>query len=335
MTIFKKGSNNKWYYRFQLNGKEYYRACKGATNKKEADMYESIVKAELMKGNLGILENKKKPFLKDGLDIYLHYSEINKNSYKSDLSMTKRFLCFFGNVDLSEITPTMIENFKQYLKNDIKLKNSSVNRYLQALSKMFNLCIADELLSKNPLEKVRKMKEENYKIRVLSKDEEAVLFSVLDERIKPIVTCALKTGMRKSEILTLKWLNIDFDGNYIELLHTKSGKKRKIPISKTLRELFIKIKKTNKSEYVFVNPKTNNRYIDIKRSFRTSLKRAGIENFVFHDLRHTFATRLIEKGIDIVVVKELLGHADISTTMIYTHSDAIRKQNAINIIDNY
>ena len=335
MTTFKKGGNNKWYYRFQLNGKEYYRACKGATNKKEADMYEAIVKSELMKGNLGILENKKKTSLKEGLDIYLHYSEVNKRSYKSDLSLVKRISSFFGNPDLVDIVPTSIDAFKQYLQVEFELKNSSINRHLEALSKMFNLCIADGLLDKNPMETISKMKEENYKIRVLTKDEETTLFIVLDERLKPIVICALKTGMRKGEILTLKWLNIDFKNNYIELLHTKSGKKRKIPMSKTLRKILLEIKETSTSEYVFVNPKTNKPYTDIKKAFRTALDKAGIKDFVFHDLRHTFATRLIEKGVDIVVVKELLGHADISTTMIYTHSDAIRKQHAIDIIDEY
>lgn len=335
MTTFKKGGNNKWYYRFQLNGKEYYRACKGATNKKEADMYEAIVKSELMKGNLGILENKKKTSLKEGLDIYLHYSEVNKRSYKSDLSLVKRISSFFGNPDLVDIVPTSIDAFKQYLQVEFELKNSSINRHLEALSKMFNLCIADGLLDKNPMESVKKMLEENYKVRVLAKEEETLLFLVLDERLKPIVICALKTGMRKGEILTLKWINIDFKGNYIELLHTKSGKKRKIPISKTLRKILLEIKKTSTSEYVFVNPKTNKPYTDIKKAFRTALDKAGIKDFVFHDLRHTFATRLIEKGVDIVVVKELLGHADISTTMIYTHSDAIRKQHAIDIIDEY
>ena len=141
--------------------------------------------------------------------------------------------------------------------------------------------------------------------------------------------------MRKSEILTLKWLNIDFKTNCIELLNTKSGKKRKIPLSNKLREVFLEIKKTNTSEYVFINPQTGDRYIDIKKSFNTAVKKADIKNFRFHDLRHTFATRLIEMGVDIVVVKELLGHASISTTMIYVHSDVERKTNAINLIDSY
>lgn len=335
MSVFKKGDNNKWYYRFQLNGKEYYRACKGATNRKEALKYEAIIKSELMKGNLGIIENKKQPRLKEAVDLYLQYSETNKKSYRSDLSFTKHIMNFFNNIDLVELTPTLIEDFKKHLANDLNLKNATINRNLEALSKIFNICISNELISKNPLQSIKKMQKTNYKIRFLSKDEEAALFIVLDERLKPIVSCALKTGMRKGEILTLKWLNIDFKCNYIELLHTKSGKKRKIPISKTLKEILLKIKKTSTSEYVFVNPQTNKPYADIKKAFKTALKNAGIKNFVFHDLRHTFATRLIEKGVDIVVVKELLGHADISTTMIYVHSDAKRKQNAIDIIDNY
>ena len=75
MAVFVRGDSNKWYYRFQLNGKEYYRACKGATNKKEALEYEAIVKAEIMRGNLGILNNKPKPTLKLAISLYLEYSK--------------------------------------------------------------------------------------------------------------------------------------------------------------------------------------------------------------------------------------------------------------------
>ncbi len=71
MSVFKKGNSNKWYYRFQLNGKEYYRACKGAVDQKTASQYEAIVKAEIMKGNLGILDNKPKPTLKYAIKLYI------------------------------------------------------------------------------------------------------------------------------------------------------------------------------------------------------------------------------------------------------------------------
>ena len=229
-----------------------------------------------MKGNLGIIENKKHPRLKEAVDLYLQYSKTNKKSFKSDLTLTKHIMNFFQNIDLIEITPTLVEDFKQYLAN-----------------------------------------------------------AYLPKYLSDIVICALKTGMRKGEILNLKWSNIDFKVDCIELLNTKSGKKRKIPLSAKLKKVLLQIKENNESEYIFINPRTQKPFSDIKKSFNSAVKNAKIKNFRFHDLRHTFATRLIEKNIDIVVAKELMGHADISTTMIYVHSDADRKKNAINVIDDY
>lgn len=345
MTTFQKGGNNKWYYRFQLNGKEHYRACKGATNKKEADTYEAIIKAELMKGNLGIIENKIQPRLKEGLKIYLKHSETNKRSYKSDISTTNHIKDFFKNIELTAITTIMIDDFKQYLKDELNLKNSSINRHLEALSKMFNLCIDNGLIGVNPMRKVKKMRKENHIIRFLQKWEEKVLFKNLPKfnflqinttsKLKLIAKFALKTGGRKQEVLGLKWDAVDLKKRTVTFLETKSGKKRTVPLAKSLCKILSKLKKYNESEYVFTNPQTGTCYKDIKKGFNTAIKLSKIKKFRFHDLRHTFATRLIEKGVDIIVVKELLGHADIKTTMIYVHSDAARKQAAINIIDCY
>lgn len=349
MSVFKKG-NNKWYYRFQLNGKEYYRACKGAVDQKTALQYEAIVKAEIMKGNLGILDNKPKPTLKYAIKLYLDYSECNKKSYKGDLRSTEIFLEYFGNIDLDDITPAKIEDFKRDIKNSTGNKNATINRYLQALSKMLNIAVANELLNKNPMWSVKKLKENNYKTRVLMPDEEERLFKEIERGyevvgrdrkkkkiypyiyLKNIIICALQTGMRKSEILKLKWSNIDFDYEYIELLETKSGKSRKIPISSKLMKIFKKILATSNSEYVFVNPSTNSNYIDIHRAFETVLKNAEINNFRFHDLRHTAATRMLEKGADIRTVQEILGHSSVSVTERYTHTNAKSKKSAIELL---
>ena len=135
------------------------------------------------------------------------------------------------------------------------------------------------------------------------------------------------------EIFNLKWDNIDFDYGFIELLETKSGKSRKIPISDSLMKVLNNIERT--SEYVFVNPETNKPYNDIKKAWASALKKANIENFRFHDLRHTVATRLAESNIDLVVVKEILGHADIQTTMRYAHAVPRRKLEAISVLDSY
>lgn len=344
MSVFKK-YGNKWYFRFKIRGKEYYKSIPEATDQQSALKYEAIVKGELLKGNLGIIEDKKKATLKEGVALYLEYSRNNKKSTTNDNAYTEAFLKFFkSNSFIEDITPAIIEDFKKWLSKKGRSK-STVNRYLQALSKMFNVCVDNELLLVNPMKKVKLLKTDNHAIRFLEKAEEKIFnkflpkfyFSEIEtaSKLKIIVKFALKTGARKEEILSLKWDNIDFNKNEIELLHTKSNKKRKIPLAKSLKKILLKLKKYTDNEYVFINPATGKRYVDIKKSFNHAVKSSGLKKFRFHDLRHTFATRLIEKGIDIVVVKELLGHASISTTMIYVHSDAERKARAINIIDLY
>ena len=198
---------------------------------------------------------------------------------------------------------------------------------------MFNLGIDNGLISQNPVSKVKKLLEDNHKVRFLTKDEEDRLYKALPEFLKPIVTTALQTGMRKGEILNLKWSNIDFEYGFIELLKTKSGKARKIPISDKLKQVLNKQDKNN--QYVFMNPETGLPYVDIKKSFNKAMEKAGIKNFRFHDLRHTVATRLVEKGIDLLVVMDILGHSKIETTMRYSHPIPQRKSDAISVLNSY
>ena len=350
MSVFKKG-NNKWYYRFQINGKEYYRACKGAVDQKTALQYEAVAKAEIMRGNLGFLNNSRKPTLKDLIPLYLTYSETNKKSYKGDVFSTKIFLKYFGNIDLEEITPQLIEDFKVRIKTERNNKNATVNRHLEALSKMLNIAVANNLIAKNPMWSVKKLREDNHKVRVLSAEEEKRLFEEMERgydvigrghipktiypyiHLKPLIVCALQTGMRRGEIFKLKWANIDFEYGFAELLETKSGKSRRVPISNKFWEILNQLDKS--TEYVFTNPQTGQPYNDIKVSFHSLLKKAKIEDFRFHDFRHTAATRMLEKGADIRTVQEILGHSSVVVTQRYTHTTPQYKKSAIELLSNY
>lgn len=333
MTISKR--NGKYYCRFQLNGERHHKLCAGATSIKEAEKIENAFKYKLQQQQNGVIpkEEKNVPLYKLK-EIYLDYSQTNNRNYKNNIYYINIIMDYFSeNTIVQKIFPQNVENFKEWLRTKRHLKNSSINRYLEILSKMFNLGIDNGLLAQNPVSKVKKLLEDNHKIRFLTIEEENKLYKSLPDFLKPIVTVALQTGMRKGEILNLQWSNIDFEYGFIELLKTKSGKARKIPISDKLWQVLNNQNKNNK--YVFINPETGLPYVDIKKSFNKAKEEAGIKDFRFHDLRHTVATRLVEKGIDLLVVMDILGHTNIETTMRYAHPIPKRKSEAISVLNSY
>lgn len=331
MAIVKKG--NKFYYRFQHNGKEYYRACKGATSMKDAQLYESVVRGDLMRGDLRVLDRKEKITIAKLIQIFMEYSEANKASSKNDEYFCKRFKSYFGaHKIINEIKPQDIEMYKiMRLKN---VKASSVNRELNSLKKMFSMAVDNGYIEKTPCTRVKHFRVENTKMRVLSKEEEIRLNDKIKfPYLRLIVKMALLTGMRKEEILSLKMEHVDLDEDFITILKTKNSKARQVPLAKSLKNELLKLKRD--SGYIFVNEKTQKRYTTITKAFNQSLSDANISGMTFHDLRHTAATRMVEYGIDLVTVAEILGHSDLKMVMRYAHPVVERKIKAIEYLDTY
>ncbi|WP_353686754.1 site-specific integrase [Thermodesulfovibrio sp. 3462-1] len=166
---------------------------------------------------------------------------------------------------------------------------------------------------------VKFLQENNRRLRFLSKEECQTLINACDPHLRPIVICALNTGMRKSEFLNLKWDQVDLKHGFIFLDKTKNGERREIPINDTLRITFNGLLRRLDTPYVFYDPATGKPYQDVKRSFASACRRAKIQDFRFHDLRHTFASHLVMAGVDLTTVKELLGHKTLTMTLRYSH----------------
>ena len=179
------------------------------------------------------------------------------------------------------------------------------------------------------------LQENNKRLRYLSKEECQNLVSNCQGNIKSIVITALNTGCRKSEILNLQWDNIDLRNGFILLSQdmTKNSERKEIPINKTLRETFEGITRRLDIPHVFFDTATGKPFQDVKRSFNTALRRAGIRDFHFHDLRHTFASHLIMSGIDITTVSRLLGHKTLTMTLRYAHLAPSHMVKAVDILD--
>jgi integrase len=140
--------------------------------------------------------------------------------------------------------------------------------------------------------------------------------------------------MRRGEILTLKWFDVDLNINFIVInkTNTKSKKSREDYINSVLKRFFLKLRlKSSGNEDVFLDDK-GNRLKEIKNGYNSACSRAGIEGLRFHDLRHSAATRMIESGVNIVAVSKISGHSDIKTTMRYTHPDISLKGALENLV---
>ena len=260
--------------------------------------------------------------------------KVTRRNFKPDVYRLQILCGYFKNVDLRTITPLEIERFRA---SRLRRGNtrSTVNRYLQLMGKMFNLAIEEGYLEENPARKVKSFSEKNnLKERILTEEEEEKLMENCSDYLKSIITVALNTGMRKAEILNLQWKQIDFKARRIKVEKTKSGKVRFIPINDVLFYELNRLKGENsQSPFVFINPRTERPYLDMKTGFKGALRRAGIEGLRFHDLRHTFASRLVEKGIDIETVRDLLGHHSILITQRYIHSNDERKRAAVELLN--
>ena len=241
---------------------------------------------------------------------------------------------------ISEITTWDLINFRNKRKDTpITFQNpftpprqrsvASVNRCLSALRHMLSQAVEWGMLGENPFSKAKNLfyKEHN-RLRFLKREEAKKLLLCCAEHLRPIVVVALNTGMRRGEILTLKWSQIR-DG-FIYLSKTKTDTPRQIPLNNTLTTLFESLPR--KSNYVFCN-KNGKPYTDIKRSFNSAVKKAGIDDFHFHDLRRTFASNLVMKGVCLKAVAELLGHKSLKMIMVYAHLSEEYKKSAVELLD--
>jgi len=204
---------------------------------------------------------------------------------------------------------------------------STINRKLAVIKHMFRKAIEWEMIEKNPLEYLRLLSVTTRRLRYLSMEEEGVLTTHLESGmiskwLRDIVIVGLDTGMRQGEMIeTLTRSCIDSRNDMIVLYQPKTQRSKMIPMTG-------RVKGVLKDEISFaqVNPRTINRY------FSSFTKQCAINNFRFHDLRHTFASKLAIKGVPIHVISELLGHTNIQMTMRYAHLSPKAKREAIELL---
>lgn len=338
MTVRKRKDTGKWACDFYYNGERIQRTLQFARSRKQAEQAEAVIMSKVFQQAYGLEKTPDEWFEDFVVKTFLPYSEANKKTFRCDVLICRVLVKYFKRVTLRQITPLMIESFKQaFLKTPTKFggvrSNATVNYHLAVLSKILSMAADAEILDSNPCQKVKKLKVNNERMRVLSEDEEARLMVALgpNEQVKRVVLLALNTGLRRGEILNLKWFDLDFKRKTILVQTSKSGRKRIVPMNKTVFSMFAGMGRMN--EFVFPSDVTGRPIVEIKRSFGTALKRARITDFRFHDLRHTAATRMADAGADPFTLMKLLGHTDIRMTARYTHATDTALRRAVTNLD--
>jgi excisionase family DNA binding protein len=330
-----KDGKARWYLDFRdATGRRVQRVAKDAISPQEAAqaLQEAIRQDLLEAGKLDV--KPERVLFEDFADIFYHsYVLANWKRPAFEKGRLRIIVDFFRGHELRDVTPMMIERFRQQRLKSGKAR-STINRDLALMKKMYNVAINEGLVTDNPVRKVKFYSEaDNVKEQILSPEEEERLLAAAPGHLRSILIIALNTGMRWGEIVGLEWKRVDLRAQLIHVVKAKSGKPRFININDPLMQELTRLKAgANGSPHVLPNEGTGKPYACLYRCFAKACKAAGITGLRFHDLRHTFATRLIQGGVDIETVRSLLGHHSIIMTQRYTHSSHETKQRAVDIL---
>lgn len=271
---------------------------------------------------------------------YLHYLKVERGlsentiaSYGIDLKLFLEYLRENEIPSFKQVNKEVIVNYMQAEKNNNKA-NSSILRSVSSLRKFFQYLAQEKIIEKDPMLLIDTPKKKQHLPQVLTKEEvEKLLYSpntgqVLGLRDRAMLELMYATGLRISEIINLKLEDLHLTMGTLQTLG-KGHKERIVPVgdkaikwvNRYLEEARPKLLKQKRSNYLFLNFHGNNLTRQgVWKNLKAEVKKAGIQkNITPHTLRHSFATHILENGADLRIVQELLGHADISTTQIYTH----------------
>ena len=246
----------------------------------------------------------------------LAYSKAHKRSYRDDVCRMGRIREWFGEMPADSITPHDIGRRLAKLAEEEGLQAATLNRYRSLMSLMFRLGMESSKVTANPARLVKRRLEDNERVRFLSESEEEELRNAIRERWlehEPELDIALNTGLRRGGMYKMAWGDIDFEHRLATERFGKKGKTRYVLLNEAALAAFSKLRDgSDGADAVFPTKKP-------RHWFEKAVQLAGIEDFHWHDLRHTFASRLTMLGVPLRVVQKLMGHGSILMTARYSH----------------
>jgi len=311
-----------------VNGKQV-RKTTGTDKKELAKKVYYKVQTQIAEGKWFEAQKAKSILFSKMVEKYM-----KRHAKKRDIYAVKRFLPVFGHYAISEITTEMCAEYREERLKTVS--PSCVYAELGLMRRMFNVARREWKWTKeNPVADLSfAVGNSNARDRWLTHEEEEALMAASGRPkwLRSMLIVALHSGMRRGEILALRWQDIDFNRGILTVHKSKNKEKRGIPLTERLQETLKALKEETKvidiSGRVFPISASS-----VRQAFVRACEKAGVEDFRFHDLRHTFATRLVQGGIDLYRVQRLLGHKSITMTMRYAHHHPESLRECVAVLD--
>ena len=332
MANIQKRTNNKGdiSYRVQIRLKGYPPQTATFERLTDARTWAKHTETEIQQGRHFKTAESKKHSLSQAIERYFKDILAHRQNPINQKTYLNWWVKQLGVYTLADITSAIIIEKRNELVGSVNkygraVGTTTANRYVQALGHVFTIANKEwGWVSENPVSNISKYKESRGRVRFLSDEERESLLEACKLSENPhlfkVVVLALSTGARKMEILGLEWKDIDFGRGMIVLHETKNGERRVIPLQGYAREIIEQSAKVRNLRCGFVFPSvTKCQPIDIRTAWETALKSAGIQDFRFHDLRHSAASYLAMNGASLAEIAEVLGHKTLQMVKRYAH----------------
>ena len=337
MSLYKRG--NVYWSAIWIDGVRHMRSLE-TSNRRQAEMLEQRVRDELHTQRFQL------PHLKPEMpfgELYARFlAEGDVKAYHRDRA--KMLLPFFSEMPIGQITKNDIARYRKHRHeehrrkptnaNQKPLSETTVNRDIEVIRHLLFWATDEGFIPANPIARIRMVRERGQRRPVMSVAEEVKLIDACSEHLRPIVIAALDTGMRRGELLNQLWEHVDFDRSLLSVSHSKTaeGEHRPVPLTNRVRAMLDEHRKASGLIFTYEGHPIRR----LKTGWAGALRRAGLPHFRFHDLRHTFNSRLVEASVISDIRKELMGHSrggDVHS--LYTHIDIPVLREAIHRLDQW
>lgn len=321
MSLWKRGGI--WWSFFYIDGVRHQTSTE-TNNRRLAEQIEQKLKKEAIARKHRLIVSKPDMAFSELSARFI--AEGGATAYH--IGRIKELLQFFADIPVERINKGSASEYRLWRLSRKKISDATINRDLSVLRHILYWAVDSALLLDNPLGRMRLVRERRTKKRVLSLAEEVALLSQCSDHFQPIVVMALDTGMRRGELLHQQWEDVDFDRRllYVTRSKTPEGEAREIPLTGRIYQYLVTHRAGDGVIFTYQHKPLHL----IKTAWKRSLERAQVRPLRFHDLRHTFNTRLMEAGVVQDVRKALMGHSsghDVHSA--YTHVELPAKREAI------